>query len=383
MISKTFKLVTICLLSTAAATHHHHHDRRLGSSNNAAFSWGQNAASKNNVIAQGSANTGGVGGSSISAGMNGTVLTAFGTNGASANTLFGQNSAASNSAFGINAYGNDAGDSFGSNAASSNNTFAATNSVGGGQTNIQGAATAQGIISNIMSEKNSSNNGNFVTDINASSNSFGVGNAGYKKRLLGGKNNNNFGGDSFGWNSAFSDVNATKAANSNQTYGAGGSLVSLGKTGVKAENHGSLGTSSKSALQTQQNSWNNNNAWGVSGGKSFGWNAANASNNNSQAFTNAQTFGNGGSVTDANNDGVNMMAQGQDGTTTDAGYNNSSDAWQNNNAWGAQRKLSGRDADCDKDKNNNNNNYYKDLYEKTLEKLRKCRQNCGKVGASQ
>lgn len=420
MISKTFKLVTICLLSTAAMAHTHHHtERKLGVNHHhkerklgGGFSWGQNNASNNNVIAQGVVTAGGNSGSSISAGPAGTVATGYGSNGLSASTLFGQNTGASQNSFGVTNNGNGSANSWGQNAASNNNVFASTNVSGGGNAAFQGASGAFGALSNINADNNSSNNANYVANGGASNNSFGVANNGQnnnagRSRLLGGmtsnnnnsncnnnngsNNNNNNGsnGDSYGWNQSFANSGASKVANSNTTYGNGGSLVSLSKNGVKSENHGTLGTSTKSALQTQQNGWNNSNAFGVSGGKSFGWNAANASNNNSQAFTAANTFGNGGSVTDANNDGVNMMAQGDQGTNTDAGYNNSNDSWANNNGWGKQRLLNSMDYNNSNNNNNNNsngcnnNNNYEQMYYQTLEKLKKCRQTCGKVGSSQ
>lgn len=392
MQKKIVQVLAVCLLSAAAASHHHH-ARRLTDS----FAWGDQRASANSTLSQANATSGGNGFSNVVATKNGTSVNAQGTEFATGNTLFAQNDANSVNSFGFNNNKNGSNNAWNSNAADTTNTYATTAVGGLGNTQLTTGSNIDGAFGGVAATHGNYSNANFLQNSVASLNNNAFANGSKRKyRLLGGSNNGNNGNNknnnSFGWNSGFSDNSATKAATSNQTFGQGGSLISIGKKGVQTENHGSEGTISKSALQTQNNSWNNNNAWGVNNGKSFGWNDGNAVNSNTQAFTNAQTFGNGGSRTDANTDGVNMMAQGEKGTSTDAGYNNSSENWSNKNAWGngfssnfggnfggkvgavAERRLSGRDS---------HKIDYKDLYEKTLKELKECKLRCKKVGASQ
>lgn len=330
------------LLAGALSAHQH---RRLGGESNAfnsAFKVDSNTTTAGTAVANGNGQV------SVVANKEGVASKAAGTQGTQGSTLFVQNyqAAASNNGFNNGRGENNAfGDVYTEKRDTASATQAATSGNGGFDTGagIAGAyGTAAGTnASGIAAAWNQ--------DQKTVRNSFGFNN----KRLLNDKkvlnkkhDHSDSCEDNYGWNKNFADKSATKAAATSQSYGAGYSALSAGRAGVNTEAFGTKGAASKSAFEQQNNSWLVNNAYANKGGKSYGFNDNSATNNNTQAFTDARGYGEAGVKSNASSDGMNVFSKGSEGTENKGGWNGSNDDWKVTNATGRnKRRLNVKNVD--------------------------------------
>lgn len=338
MQSKSSSLIVLCLFAGALSAHSH---RRLAEANgfNTAFKVDSNTQAAGTAVANGNGQV------AVVANKDGVTNAAQGTQGTQGSTLFVQNYAAAAANNGFNVKGGAAGQATTTNGFADNytevrNTAAATQSATAGQ---GGFTTGSGINGSFGAAAGTQGSGVAAVwnqQDNTTRNSFGFNN---NKRLLGDRDiPHNHHEDNYGWNNNFADKSATKAAATSQSYGAGYSALSAGRGGVNTEAFGTKGAASKSAFEQQNNSWLVKNAFANKDGKSYGFNDNSATNNNTQAFTDARGFGEAGVKSNASSNGINVFSKGSEGTENKGGWNGSNDDWRVTNAAGfnKRRRLS-------------------------------------------
>lgn len=348
MIKQSTLVVALCLALTAnACQHHHHNNRLLGYENgfNTAEAVDANTVSGGAIKGNGNSYV------QLAANNKGAQVAGTATDGMLASTGFVQNYKASavNSGFNVDKdnYGNVV-KSNGFNTADAQvlNTAANTQAYFGGNGQLITGSGMNGISGTAAGTNGSGVAGNFGQQENSSKNANGFN---IVKRVLADKVayiprkkhvNSDSCEDNNGWNSNFADKSATKAAATSESFGNGYSSLSLGKKGAATEGFGTKGAGSKSAFEQQNNSWISNNGFANKGGKHFGFNDDSASNNNTQAFTDANAYGEGGVKTAASKDGADVFAKGALGTQNKGGWNNSDDNWAKRSAFTKNRRLS-------------------------------------------
>lgn len=234
---------------------------------------------------------------------------------------------------------------YNNNWADASNTQAYGTAASNGNGYSAVSASGNGVTTQAYGTNGSLSNSGF----NQNTNSWGVSN---------GYNTNLYGNNAYSNN--WADISATQAQTNAEAFGQGGVASNVGRDGGNVFAQGTLGTVSQLQYNNSENAWNTQFAYGnnrrlltdtrrnnrypsdsdsceddnnyhgnhQNNGNSWGWNNNWANNSKTNAYGEAQSYGNGYSAVSAGRKGVNTEAYGKEGAASKSSFE------QNNNSWG-------------------------------------------------